>query len=437
MLLRCLGFILGLVALTGNSLPAEAELRYALVIGNGAYRGLSPLKNPTNDARLMARVLSTTLGFKVYGGYDLDRSSMLGRIEQFVETVRTASPGSVAMIYYAGHGMEVANENYLFPVDAIGPFARENVSDEAISLTSVIKELERTKSRIKVVILDACRGDRTRSASGGFRAIATPLGSIVVYSTAPGATAQDGIGDNSPFTGVLADLIQIPGLSAEEVLFKVQDQVYRTTQPPQIPWVKPNLNGIAFSFNPISDKPTPPRPVAAVPQEQLCETPRGPYRVIGLEAWDHLNVRGVPQVPSYDGRSISNVSFKLPPNARGIEIAPGSCAGGWCRIRHKCKEGWVHEKYIALSDEESVGIAVADYEASGEYDVRVPAGDVLYVREDPHHLAPIVTEIAAGEAGILRKQCTVPTGSKESWCYLTHQGNSGWANSRYLIRHGE
>lgn len=434
MLLRCLALFVGFIVLSGNSCLAQPEARYALVIGNDDYMAMSKLRNPVNDARLMARVLRSNLGFTVYDGYDLTRSSMLNRIREFSDSVRAAGTNSVAMIFYAGHGMEVADENYLFPIDAAGSFTRANIASEAISLTSVMKELERTQSRIQVVILDACRNDGTRSTNGGFRGIATPLGSIVAYSTAPGATAQDGTGNNSPFTAALADLIKTPGISAEELLFRVQDKVHRNSNPKQTPWVKPNLHGIAFSFNPIPGQPTPPRPVAAMSPRRLCDTPRGAYRVVGVEAWDHLNVRGTPQVPSYDGHSSSNVSFKLSPNAKGIEIVPGSCTDGWCRIRYRCKEGWVHESYVALSDHNPTGIAVADYEVSGEFFVRVPAGDVLYIRENPHHLAPIVAELGSGEGGIIRRQCKAAAASTETWCFLTHRGRSGWANSRYLVR---
>jgi hypothetical protein len=344
---RCaISFILCSVLASGASV-AQSEGRYALIMGNSAYRGMPVLKNPINDARLIARVLQTSLGFQVLTGEDLDRASMSERLKQFATWVRASGSKSVAVVFYAGHGMEVADENYVFPVDAMEPFNRENIASVAISLTSIVKELEGSGSRISVVILDACRDDGTRSAGRGFRSIGIPRGSIVVYSTAPGRVARDGDGQNSVFTQILAEQMQVPGISAEEMLFKVQDEVYRKTQPPQIPWVKPNLNGMAFSFNPIPGHPTPPRPVAAVSPQRLCETPRGAYGVVGVESWDHLNLRGTPEVPARDGRSMSNVTFKLPANATGIEIVPNSCVSGWCRVRYRCMEGWASEQYLA------------------------------------------------------------------------------------------
>jgi uncharacterized protein YraI len=411
--------------------PARSEGRYALVIGNSAYRGLPVLKNPVNDARLMARVLQTSLGYQVVGGENLDRASMDQRLKQFSSWVRSSGPNAFAVVFYAGHGMEVADENYLFPIDAIEPFTRDNISTLAISLTSIIKELESAGTRISVVILDACRDDGTRSTGRGFRTVGTPLGSIVVYSTAPGRVARDGDGQNSVFTQILSELIQAPGVSAEEVLFKVQDKVYRNTQPPQIPWVKPNLNGIAFSFNPVSEHPTPPRPVAAVPRQRLCETPRGAYGVVNVDSWDHLNLRGTPEVPAHDGHTTSNVTFKLPANATGIEIVPGSCTSGWCRVRYRCMEGWVSERHLALSS--GAAPVVAPFQALGEFKVSVPAGELLSVREDPHHLAPLVAELAADDTGVLVHYCVVPKGNKETWCFLSHGNRDGWANARYLL----
>ena len=199
------------IFLTGFTSVGDAENRFALVIGNAKYRDFSGLKNPTNDSRLIARVLSGKLGYKVFGGDDLDRTSMLQRIETFAASVRGAGPNSVALIYYAGHGMEVADENYLLPIDAVGPFRRETIDRAAVSLTHVVRQLQNTGSRVQVVILDACRNDGTRSPLPGFRTIGTPLGSIVVYSTAPGKTASDGTGTNSPFTEALAELILTPG----------------------------------------------------------------------------------------------------------------------------------------------------------------------------------------------------------------------------------
>ncbi len=409
---------------------ALAETRLALVIGNSSYRSLPLLKNAVNDSRLMARILSQRLGYKVIGGDDLDRASMIARIEGFSDAVRAAGPDTVALVFYAGHGMEVADENYLFPIDAVGPFTRGNVAPAGVSLTYLVKKLEGTGSRIKIVILDACRNDGTRSVNSGFRAISTPSGSLVVYSTAPGHLALDGDGGNSPFTSALADQIQTPVLSAEEILFRVQDHVFRATSGRQTPWVKPNLNGRSFSFNPRPDEPTPPVPVAAIRPEQRCHIATGAYAVTGVEVWDHLNVRGLPEIPPNSGSSVSNVTFKLPPNASGIEL--DSCARGWCRIRYRCMVGWVADRFLTLGSGSPVG--VAPFQSRGYFRVTVAFGDVLAVREDPNHLAPLVAELSAGGSDVLVNHCVTPVGTREQWCFVTHQGRQGWSNARYLTK---
>jgi len=124
------------------------------------------------------------------------------------------------------------------------------------------------------------------------------------------------------------------------------------------------------------------------------------------------------------------VTFKLPANATGLEIVRDSCVSGWCRVQYRCMEGWVSERYLALSSGEAP--VVAPFQALGEFKVRVPAEEVLSIREDPHHLAPLVAELSADATGVLVHYCLVPKGSKETWCYLSHGRRDGWANGRFL-----
>jgi uncharacterized protein YraI len=127
------------------------------------------------------------------------------------------------------------------------------------------------------------------------------------------------------------------------------------------------------------------------------------------------------------------VSFKLPPNATGIEVVSGGCDAGWCRIRYKCTEGWASERFLSLSSGDAP-TSVAAFQAKGEFKVNVRAGEgPLYVREDPHPSAPIVAELSPTDPKVLVRQCITPKRSTETWCFLTSRNREGWSNARYLI----
>ena len=221
---------------------AKAADRVALVIGNSAYRNTTPLTNPKNDAGDVAASLRK-LGFEVIQGLDLDRVGMENAVRTFVGKLRGAK---LAAFFYAGHGLQVDNVNYLVPVDA----RIETASDlnfSAISLDYVLRQMD-AEQRVNIVFLDACRDnplaqtmDRklaTRQASVG-RGLASIKGSIdtlIAFSTEPDKTALDGDGRNSPFTTALLKHMQTPGLEISSVLKRVRTDVAAATKEQQIPW---------------------------------------------------------------------------------------------------------------------------------------------------------------------------------------------------------
>ena len=227
---------------TGQNLQAvAAPQRMALVIGNAEYAGksLSPLKNPTNDAVLISDSLKRT-GFDVTTIMNADLRSMKKAVSKFTKKLSAAGPDTIGLFYYSGHGFQANNINYLAPLKA-------NLQDEvdaefeAISVDWVLAKLERAHKGPNIIILDACRNTALtrgmRSAGQGLALLKrTPRGSFISYATAPGSTATDGAGLNSPYTAAIAREIIQPG-SAIEIVFKnVRRAVVKETSGDQVPW---------------------------------------------------------------------------------------------------------------------------------------------------------------------------------------------------------
>jgi uncharacterized caspase-like protein len=180
----CLARGLALTAVMGAILicqaaSAAAERRVALVIGNGAYRHISKLDNPTNDARLMAETLRA-LGFTLVGGgaeLDLSKAAFDTAVQRFGEALQNADVG---LFYYAGHGLQVRGANYLVPIDA-NPVREADVDFQMLDANLVLRQMESAGTRLNIVILDACRnnpfgGRGLRSAAAGLAQMQAPEG---------------------------------------------------------------------------------------------------------------------------------------------------------------------------------------------------------------------------------------------------------------------
>jgi len=248
--------------------PAAGEKRVALVIGNSAYKD-APLKNPANDARDVAAALRK-LGFEVIEKTNVPQKEMNRAIVQFGEKLRS---DSVALFYYAGHGVQVRGKNYLIPVDAhIQSEAAVRV--EAVDVDGVLDQL--TISPLNIVILDACRNNpferRFRSVGGGLAQMDAPKGSLIAYATAPGKTAADGDNRNGLYTQELLKHIQTPGLPLETVFKRVRIGVMTASGEAQTPWETSSLTG-DFFFRPAPDaRPLPPPEAAVLPDPAADET---------------------------------------------------------------------------------------------------------------------------------------------------------------------
>lgn len=258
---RALAAVLLGLALT---LPAWAQKRVALVIGNAAYAS-APLRNPVNDARLMADTLKR-LGFTVERIEDADFRQMQRAIRDFGSR---ANGAEVAFVYYAGHGMQSEGENYLIPVGAqIDKTA--DLAIEAVTASALLRQVEGAGARVSVVVLDACRNSpfhsRTRSASRGLARIDAPSGSIVAYAAQPGATADDGPGQNGLYTAQLARYLPVPGLDIKQVFEQTAIAVERESAGRQRPREDIGLRGTFLLAGGSPSAPTPllPAPTAVV-----------------------------------------------------------------------------------------------------------------------------------------------------------------------------
>lgn len=224
------------------------EQRVALVIGNSNYRNAPQLANPDNDAQSMAQFLNSA-GFEVISATDLGQNDMLRVVQDFSAKVSARGPNTVAMVYYAGHGVQLAGENYLVPVDAKVSNQTDLVND-SVRLVDVMSTLETIPSRMRIVILDACRNNPFPSvddAGRGLAVVDAPNGSIVGYSTAPGAEALDGSGGHSPYTRAFLNVAREPNVPIEQLFKRVRLAVNQTTGGAQTPWESSSLTS-DFTF---------------------------------------------------------------------------------------------------------------------------------------------------------------------------------------------
>lgn len=249
--------------------------RLALVMGNGAYRSGRSLKNPANDARAMSALL-TEQGFEVVQVLDGTRQQMLDAVAQ-AQAKLQGSKG-VGLLYYAGHGVQLSERNFLIPVDAkIGKAA--DVSAQAVDVQAVINAYRQAGCRMNILVLDACRDDPFGAASlKGLAPLDAPAGTFIAYATAPGNVAEDGEGQgNGLYTAFLLQELKRPGAKIEEVFKRVRYQVRQKSEGRQIPWESTSLEE-EFSF---SDG----RLVA--PVAPTVESVQRDYPV-ALEAWKRI-----------------------------------------------------------------------------------------------------------------------------------------------------
>jgi tetratricopeptide (TPR) repeat protein len=241
---------------------AATGRRVALVIGNGTYTHVKALPNPSNDARSIAKSLRD-IGFTVTEGIDLDRAAMQSMTREFL---REAVRSQIAVVYYAGHGVQIDGRNYLVPVD-IRFQSGTDVTAAMMDMDTIMAGLD-DQVRTNILILDACRNNPMApkvastgpsrgiegAEAGSGLAAPTSLGSgstlgagtLIAFATAPGQVALDGEGANSPFSAALSRHIGTPGLEVQQMLTRVRAEVVAATKSKQVPWSNSSLLGEVY-----------------------------------------------------------------------------------------------------------------------------------------------------------------------------------------------
>ena len=265
---------------------ASAEKRVALVIGNADYQLTRALPNPKNDAEAVADLLRQ-IGFAsadVTLKLNLDYRAMREEVRAFAAKVAGAE---VAIVYYAGHGIEVAGENYLVPVDAKLAHDRD-LEYEAVTLASVLEAVSEAR-KLKLVILDACRDNplshkinlragTTRKLARGLERI-EPAGDVLVaYAAKAGTVALDGTGKHSPYAEALLKHMPTPGIDVFRLFGRISEAVLEVTNRQQEPWLYGRPGGEAIALVPLPAKTAPtvvlPLPPPPPPQPTGVEAPR-------------------------------------------------------------------------------------------------------------------------------------------------------------------
>jgi len=249
--------------------PASAEKRVALVVGNSNYKNAAVLPNPVNDAAAIASTLKGA-GFDIVDSrLDLSAAEMRRVLRDFADQARDSD---VAVVYYAGHGLEIEGTNYLIPTDAT--LQRDtDIYDEAFSLDRILQAIEPAR-QLRLVIVDACRNNpfaekmkrrvSSRSVSRGLARIDPPTtNTLVAFAAKAGLTALDGNSKNSPYATALVKHIATPGLDVRRAFGFVRDDVLQATGYRQEPYVYGSLGGADVALVPVA-------PVAPVP---LTSTP--------------------------------------------------------------------------------------------------------------------------------------------------------------------
>lgn len=254
--------------------PAFAESRLALVIGQSAYRSVPALPNPANDARAVTRLL-TDSGFEVSTASDLSQNQIRETVSEFAGKVAAKGPDTVALVFYAGHGLQVDGENFLIPVD-IDAKREADIPLQAVRLNDILNTLTSVPSRMRILMLDACRNNpfpELKSAGSGLALVDAKVGApgtFLSFSTSPGAVAEDGTGSNSPYTTALLAAGREQNIPIEETFKRVRLAVNKVTEGRQTPW---DSSSLTEDFRFAGASLAGPKPAAA-PKKSVAEWTR-------------------------------------------------------------------------------------------------------------------------------------------------------------------
>ena len=352
-----ISLLLSIIFFFPNVSFSTQEQRLALLIGNSNYTHGGSLDNPVNDVRAIKKALEG-LGFTVMKYEDCSQKTMKRAMDKFGRKLKGKNVG---LFFYAGHGVQVNGHNYLLPADA----KLDNANDaeyDCVRADRVLAKMESAGSKTNIVILDACRDNPferswRRGAEGtGLAFMNAPSGSLIAYSTAPGKTALDGRGKNSPYTAALLKHISTPDITALQMFQIVRSSVIELSNQKQTPWESTSLRGdfyfAAKGKNDTSKVKTGAeaetyvikKPEASNVQKNQTQHLRESKKSGNIEAFRHS--KGVFKRQS-DGRwyeywtdpffsfveaSRDNTWLYLRDDSRKIDLK-FPIKGGWCKLR--------------------------------------------------------------------------------------------------------
>jgi hypothetical protein len=398
---------------------AHAQERIALVIGNSAYQHAPKLANPANDAADFSAALRKR-GFQVIEGFDLDKVALERSISAFVAALKRADVG---LFYYAGHGLQVAGQNYLVPVDAQLSTA-DALDFEMVRVESVQRVMERS-ARTSLLFLDACRdnplarnlaramGTRSSAIGRGLAAVQSGVGTLISFSTQPGNVALDGTGRNSPFAAALVKQVSDSSDDLHAVLIAVRNEVMQQTLNKQVPWEHSALTG-RFFFGPAAPPPS------AAPELRSGPQPAA-YAVVqagGLFTEQHM--QRVQAFAEKHGLPLPDFHFEVP--AADVPPALRRFVGVWAHVAG-INGNTARSQMIFVTRVDKDG------NADGHYVFGAPTRKAF--TQGPASASTIAAKISANSLrfsrGSVNLKFTPKGGNRMSYFYTDSNARTAWA----------
>jgi len=301
-----------------------ASSRQALLIANADYPDADvPLRHPVNDAHAIADELRRA-GFEVAVGENLTRQSMQNAITDFKARIE---PGSAALIFFSGYGIQVNKQNYLIPVNA-QIWSEEDVRRHGIALESILVDMDGAAARVKLAIIDASRENpferRYRRSSAGLASIEVSRGTLVVYAAEPEKVMTDADGENGLFVGELLKEIRSTGRTAEQIFVSAARSVSRASNGRQVPWLSSSLaEAFYFTQRPLAADPLRERRKASKPapndkaaRDELAKFENAP------SAGPPLGYQPVDERAISERRAVDQAAEFVPSSSRPVENPP-------------------------------------------------------------------------------------------------------------------
>jgi uncharacterized caspase-like protein len=274
----CLVLLSGFPGILSSASAQQQEKRIALVVGNGAY-AKSPLATAANDAGLIAQTLQAA-GFDVVGARDLDGETLRRSFRDFIQKAETSGPGTVAMVYLAGYGIQIAGENYFIPVDST--ISRDtDVPIEGLRINDYIRQLASLPLKANIVVLDAARQqpfiEGGQPIASGLALVEPEAHMLIAYNAAPGTVAPAEQGSYGVYAQSLAEMIRTGGLALPEVFNRLRLRVNDASKGALVPWHAEKIDAPFMFFDRAPDAPAP------APPAQAAAARNRPIRDLGAQ----------------------------------------------------------------------------------------------------------------------------------------------------------